>query len=137
MDFNSEGLCLLTPNSVLAQKLAASKLPRYYRVRIHGLITDAKLEGLRAGIYVGGRKQAPIQVKVERSGKTISWLKVVTTDSSSKTMKECFGQVHWDITRTVCVGFGPYSLGNVPAGGAKEMKILPEILDIFRSKSST
>jgi 16S rRNA U516 pseudouridylate synthase RsuA-like enzyme len=82
MDFNSEGLCLLTPNSVLAQKLAASKLPRYYRVRIHGLITDAKLEGLRAGIYVGGRKQAPIQVKVERSGKTGAFSFIQSISSS-------------------------------------------------------
>jgi 23S rRNA pseudouridine2605 synthase len=136
MDFNSEGLCLVTTNSSLARKLVASELPRYFRVRIHGRVTDEKIEGLKTGIYIDGKKQLPIQVKVERTGQTISWLKVVMTNSSSKHMKDCFHKVHWKITRTISVGFGPYSLGKVPAGGAREMAMHVDVLAVYRGNAN-
>ena len=135
MDFNSEGLCLVTTNSVLARTLALSKLPRYYRARIHGLVTESKLEGLRTGIYIDGKKQPPIKVKVERTSGTISWVKVETAESNSRAIKDCFLQVHWNITRMISVGFGPYRLDKLAPGGVKEVKLTADIVALVRGET--
>jgi 23S rRNA pseudouridine2605 synthase len=61
LDFNTEGLCLLSNSGILAKALGSStsNLMRYYRMRVHGLITDSKLDGLKKGMYINGKKQPP------------------------------------------------------------------------------
>ena len=62
LDFNTEGLLLLTNDGGLARAL---ELPdtgwlRRYRVRAHGEVTQAQLDELKNGIEVDGVKYGPI-----------------------------------------------------------------------------
>jgi len=51
LDFNTEGLILITTCGKFARdlELPANTVHRKYRVRVHGLITEQKLSGLRNG----------------------------------------------------------------------------------------
>ena len=51
LDFNTEGLILITTCGKFARdlELPANAVHRKYRVRVHGLITEQKLSGLRSG----------------------------------------------------------------------------------------
>lgn len=51
LEFQIEGLCLVTSSGKLAKLLNSDslKLKKHYRIRIHGLVTESKLSGLRKG----------------------------------------------------------------------------------------
>src|SRR5207237_5667440 len=55
LDLNTEGLLLLTNDGGLARvlELPATGWLRRYRVRAHGRVTQAELDGLRRGVTVG------------------------------------------------------------------------------------
>src|SRR3984957_2890684 len=56
LDFNTEGLLLLTNDGALARalELPATGWLRRYRVRAHGSVTQAQLDSLRSGVTIGG-----------------------------------------------------------------------------------
>jgi ribosomal 50S subunit-recycling heat shock protein len=58
LEFNTEGLLLLTNNGKLAKLLESSEtgMERTFQVKIHGLLTESKLDGLKRGLTVKGVK---------------------------------------------------------------------------------
>lgn len=135
LEFNTEGLCLISNDGEFARVLgsAEAKIIRQFRVRVHGLITDSKLNGLKHGMYIDGKKQPSFDVKIEKTAGTISWLKILTTEINNKVMKNCLEKMYIDITRIIAVGFGPYKLGDLNAGGLIEVKITPELLILLET----
>ena len=63
LDFNTEGLLLLTNDGALARvlELPATGWLRRYRVRAHGAVTQAQLDQLRAGVTVDGIRYEAIE----------------------------------------------------------------------------
>jgi len=56
LEYETEGFCLFTNSGDLAKALVSDpqRFPLRYRVRVHGLITDSKLSGLKKGLFVDG-----------------------------------------------------------------------------------
>ena len=133
LDYNTEGLCLLTDNGVLARCLesVAANLKREYRVRVHGLLTESKLVGLRRGVYVSGKRQKPMDVEIQHTSKTISWIKIATEEASNRTIGNCLKEIHLNVTRMICVGFGPYKLSQIPATGYATVKLTDELSKLY------
>ncbi|WP_339548733.1 pseudouridine synthase, partial [Pseudomonas sp. RA_35y_Pfl2_P32] len=76
LDFNTEGLLLLTNDGGLARTL---ELPdtgwlRRYRVRAHGDVTQAQLDALKDGVEIEGVKYGPIEATLERDQGANVWL---------------------------------------------------------------
>lgn len=67
LDFNTEGLLLLTNDGELARHLEmpANAWPGHYRVRVHGRINAKKLKDLEKGITIEGVKYDSIKVEIE------------------------------------------------------------------------
>ena len=112
LDYMTEGLALLTNHGELARLMESQlELVKHYRVRIHGLITESKLQGLRRGLVINGKKKQGMKVEVQHTSKTITWLKVSTTEKQScKAIQQACKQLYLDVTRLICVGYGPYHL---------------------------
>ena len=84
-------------------------------------------------MYISGVKQPAITASLEKNnGKTISWLKIITAESNFKVVKNCLHSMHLDVTRVICVGFGPYKLDNLPPGAAIRLQVSNDILKIYR-----
>lgn len=58
LDFNTDGLILYSNNGRFARLLSspAVGLTRVFRVKVHGLISESKLDGMKRGMVVGGVK---------------------------------------------------------------------------------
>jgi 16S rRNA U516 pseudouridylate synthase RsuA-like enzyme len=58
LDYEAEGLCLITNSGDLAKALVsdAHSYPIRFRARVHGLITESKLSGLRKGLHLDGKR---------------------------------------------------------------------------------
>ena len=69
LDFDSEGLILLTNDGELADRLTHPRhqVPRTYEVRVFGVPTAETVRRLEAGVPLDGRRTAPARVKVIES----------------------------------------------------------------------
>src|SRR5579863_9195092 len=76
LDFNSEGLLLLTNDGALARRL---ELPstgwvRRYRVRVHGFVDPELLAALARGTTVDGVAYGPIRAALDRQQGANAWI---------------------------------------------------------------
>ena len=76
LEYNTEGLLLLTNNAELARFLndPSNNFERRYRLRIYGKVTDSKIEGFKRGLVIDGIKYAPMQVRVQNQERSNSWV---------------------------------------------------------------
>jgi 23S rRNA pseudouridine2605 synthase len=134
LEFNTEGVCLLTNNGVFSRYLENdASMVREYKVRVHGLITPSKLEGLRRGLLIGGVKYKPLKVEVlpKQTSGTISWLQVVVSENRSKVLRTCFEHLYLKLLRVICTAYGPFKLGKLPPGSATPLTLPPDVAAAF------
>ncbi|GLR86966.1 pseudouridine synthase [Bradyrhizobium iriomotense] len=124
LDFNTEGLLLLTNDGGLARTL---ELPdtgwlRRYRVRAHGEITQAQLDALKNGIEVEGVKYGPIDATLERDQGANVWLVFAIREGKNREVRNVCAHLGLEVNRLIRVSYGPFQLGEVPEGQVDEIK---------------
>lgn len=124
LDFNTEGLLLLTNDGGLARTL---ELPdtgwlRRYRVRAHGDITQAQLDQLKAGIEVEGVKYGPIEATLERDQGANVWLVFAIREGKNREVRNVCAHLGLEVNRLIRVSYGPFQLGEVPEGQVEEIR---------------
>jgi 23S rRNA pseudouridine2605 synthase len=124
LDFNTEGLLLLTNDGALARLLELPQTAwlRRYRVRAHGSVTQATLDGLRAGITVDGIHYGPIEAALDRVQGTNLWLTFAIREGKHREVRNVLGHLGLVVTRLIRVSFGPFQLGELAAGAVEEVR---------------
>jgi 23S rRNA pseudouridine2605 synthase len=123
LDFNTEGLLLLTNDGELkrAMELPANALPRRYRVRVHGTISQRALEALAEGVTVDGVRYGPIDASIERRTGSNLWLAVTLTEGKNREIRKVMEHLGVQVTRLIRVGYGPFALDELPVRGVVEI----------------
>jgi 23S rRNA pseudouridine2605 synthase len=124
LDLNSEGLLLLTNDGALKRKLElpSTGWTRRYRARAHGRIEDKALEPIRKGITVEGEHFQPMEVEIERQQGANVWLTVALKEGKNREIRRALEAVGLVVNRLIRVSYGPFQLGDLPAGGVDEIK---------------
>ncbi len=132
LDFDSEGLLLLTDDGALAHRLTdpAHKLPKTYHVQVEGLPTDMQLAQLRAGVVLNDGPTLPAQAQLithpevwprdppVRTRKTVpdAWLEVVLREGRNRQVRRMTASVGLPTLRLIRVAVGSWSLGGLDPG---------------------
>ncbi|WP_298243244.1 pseudouridine synthase [uncultured Bradyrhizobium sp.] len=124
LDFNTEGLLLLTNDGGLARTL---ELPdtgwlRRYRVRAHGDVTQAQLDELKNGIEVEGVKYGPIEATLERDQGANVWLVFAIREGKNREVRNVCAHLGLEVNRLIRISYGPFQLGEVPEGQVEEIR---------------
>jgi 23S rRNA pseudouridine2605 synthase len=124
LDFNTEGLLLLTNDGGLARAL---ELPdtgwlRRYRVRAHGEVTQGQLDELKKGIEVDGVKYGPIDATLERDQGANVWLVFAIREGKNREVRNVLAHLGLEVNRLIRVSYGPFQLGELPEGQVDEVK---------------
>jgi 23S rRNA pseudouridine2605 synthase len=124
LDINTEGLLLLTNDGGLARvlELPATAWLRRYRVRANGRIDQATLDTLREGITVEGVHYGPIEATLEREQGANAWLMFAIREGKNREIKKVLESLGLRVNRLIRVAFGPFMLGDLPEGTAKEVE---------------
>jgi 23S rRNA pseudouridine2605 synthase len=132
LDFNSEGLLLLTNDGELARRL---ELPttgwlRRYRVRVNGLPHKQHLAELAQGVTIEGVAYGSITATVERSQGDNSWLVVGLREGKNREVRRVMEHLGHQVSRLIRTAYGPFQLGALEPGKVKEVpgKVLKEQL---------
>jgi len=124
LDINTEGLLLLTNDGGLARvlELPATAWLRRYRVRANGRVDQAMLDGLRGGVTVDGVHYGPIEATLEREQGANAWLMFAIREGKNREIKKVLESLGLRVNRLIRVAFGPFMLGDLPEGTAKEVE---------------
>ncbi len=123
LDFNTEGLLLLTNDGALARvlELPATGWLRRYRVRAHGSVTQAKLDELRAGLTVDGIRYGEIEATLDRVQGSNLWLTFAIREGKNREVRNVLGHLGLMVTRLIRISFGPFQLGELAEGAVEEV----------------
>ncbi|NVN85128.1 MAG: pseudouridine synthase [Rhodopseudomonas sp.] len=124
LDFNTEGLLLLTNDGGLARALELPETGwlRRYRVRAHGEVTQAQLDELRKGVEVDGVKYGEIDAKLERDQGANVWLVFAIREGKNREVRNVLAHLGLEVNRLIRVSYGPFQLGELPEGEVEEVK---------------
>ncbi|MGA7806217.1 pseudouridine synthase, partial [Bradyrhizobium sp.] len=124
LDFNTEGLLLLTNDGGLARTLELPETGwlRRYRVRAHGEVTQAQLDQLKQGIEVEGIKYGSIDATLERDQGANVWLVFAIREGKNREVRNVLAHLGLEVNRLIRVSYGPFQLGEVAEGQVEEVK---------------
>jgi 23S rRNA pseudouridine2605 synthase len=127
LDYNTEGLLLLTNNGELARQmeLPVTGLVREYRVRIDGRISDYVIEMLAKGVVVEDMRYKQIEVKRDdkkESGKN-TWITMRITEGKNREIRRVLEHFGYQVSRLIRTKYGKYSLGEMKPGDVMQSDI--------------
>ncbi len=124
LDFNTEGLLLLTNDGALARllELPATGWLRRYRVRAHGAVAQAELDALRGGVTISGIHYAAIEAHLERVQGSNLWLGFAIREGKNREVRNVLAHLGLTVTRLIRVSFGPFQLGELAGGAIEEVR---------------
>ncbi len=133
LDYDSEGLLLLTDNGNLAHRLTdpRHKQPKTYWVQVEGVPAEEKLQALRDGVQLNDGPTLPATVhRLEtppalwprdppvRFRKTVpdAWLAITLREGRNRQVRRMTAAVGLPTLRLVRVSIGAYGLGDLRPG---------------------
>lgn len=123
LDMNTEGLLLLTNDGELkrAMELPSSGIPRTYRARAFGDVTQAQLEELMLGITIDGMHYGRIDANLERRTGRNQWIEMTISEGKNREVRIVLEHLGLEVSRLMRITYGPFELGDLPRGTAVEI----------------
>jgi len=123
LDFNTEGLIVLTTNGALASymEMPKNKWVRKYRARVFGKIDHERLKALENGITIEGIHYGSVKVSVDVEKESNSWLTISLQEGKNREIRNIMEHLGLQVNRLIRVSFGPFVLGNMQIGELREI----------------
>lgn len=124
LDLNTEGLLLLTNDGELkrALELPSSGIPRTYRARTYGEVTQAQLEELIEGVTIEGMHYGKIDANLERKTGRNQWIELTLTEGKNREVRRVLEHLGLEVSRLLRTSYGPFELLDLPRGAAVEIR---------------
>jgi 23S rRNA pseudouridine2605 synthase len=124
LDLSTEGLLLLTTDGELKRQLElpSTGVPRTYRARAYGNVTQAQLEELMLGVEIDGIRYGSINANLERRTGANVWIEMTLTEGKNREVRRVLEYLGLKVSRLIRTSYGPFSLGDMPAGAVDEIR---------------
>jgi len=125
LDYDSEGLLLLTNDGELAQRLThpSCEVDKVYLARVTGNPSNEAIDRLRRGVYMEGdqRKTYPADVRVVRDESLFSDIVVTIHEGRNRQVRRMFDAVGHKVLLLRRIRFGAVELGSLRRGEWREL----------------
>ena len=113
LDFNTEGLLIMTNDGELTQMLAhpSKEHEKEYEVVIDKELSGGRIEKLKSGMIIDGKKTAP--AKVRANGTTVY---ITIHEGINRQVRKMFGALGYTIRNLRRIRVGKVTLGDVQLG---------------------
>jgi 23S rRNA pseudouridine2605 synthase len=119
LDFDSEGLVLLTNDGDTAHRLLHPRygVDREYDVELKEQIDDSALEQLRRGVQLDDGRARAHTVRRKGGNRVVLTLR----EGRKREVRRMFAELGYDVIRLRRVRYGPIRLGDLPTGEWREL----------------
>lgn len=139
LDWDSEGLLLLTDDGALIHALSSpkAKVAKTYRVQVEGIPEDSALESLRRGIVIEGKPTLPAEAGRYPEGDSLpprsvpirvrrqipaTWLTLRIVEGRNRQVRKMTAAVGHPTLRLIRHAIGPFSLEGIEVGAYRELR---------------
>ena len=118
LDYDSEGLLLLTNDGELAHRLAHPRyrVPKNYIVEVRGMPDSLKISRLEKGIALDGKKTAPARIARLSGSVKKTLLRIEIHEGRKREVKRMFEAIGHKVLHLKREGFGGLKLGKLQTG---------------------
>jgi 23S rRNA pseudouridine2605 synthase len=118
LDYDSEGLMLLTNDGAIGQALLHPRyhVPKTYSVKVKGVLSDDEIAQLQRGVDLADGRTAPAIVKKAGKAEANSWIEITIYEGRKHQVKRMFEAVGHPVLKLERIRFGPLALGDLPTG---------------------
>lgn len=123
LDFNTEGLIILTNDGDFTNTVAASKkIPKVYSVKVKGLPTDVAIRKLQRGVRLeDGFKTAPADIKTLRPTDKNGWYEVTLFEGHNQQIRKMFDSIGHSVVKLRRTRIGNISERGLPVGKHRKL----------------
>lgn len=138
LDYDSEGLLLLTSDGKLAHRITHPryKLPKTYLVQVENIPNQSALAQLRRGVIIQGKITRPANAELlstepelfprnppirYRQNVPTAWLKITLREGRKRQVRRMTAAVGHPTLRLIRMAIGPLSLGNLAPGEWRDL----------------
>ncbi|OOV87823.1 pseudouridine synthase [Oceanospirillum linum] len=139
LDYDSEGLLLLTNDGKLQHRIASPdmKLPKTYIIQVEGDITEEALQQLRRGVSLKDGQTRPAKARKidnpefpprnppvrERKNIPTSWVELIISEGRNRQVRRMSAAVGFPTLRLIRTCIGSWKLDNLKIGEHKEIDV--------------
>jgi 23S rRNA pseudouridine2605 synthase len=123
LDFNTEGLLILTNDGAFTNLVASSKkIPKVYEVKVKGLPNANAINKLRRGITLDdGFKTAPAEIKDLKPTDNNAWYEVTLHEGHNQQIRKMFDAVGHSVVKLRRLSIGHVADDKIPIGAYREL----------------
>ena len=153
LDFDSEGLLLLTGDGQLQHRLTdpRHKLPKTYWAQVEGEVSQQALQRLQTGVVLKDGKTKPARAVAipephrlwqrnppirYRANIPTTWIELTITEGRNRQVRRMTAAVGYPTLRLIRCAIGPWSIGNLQPGEHRENTVPHDLLQSSGSKTA-
>ena len=123
LDYDAEGLILLTNDGDLAQQLMhpSHKVWKGYFVKVRGLVKNETLAALRQGPVIEKRKHQQVRIKILHTVNDKTWLEIFLKEGTNRQIKKMLLNLGYPVQKIKRFQVGPISLGDLQSGECRAL----------------
>lgn len=150
LDYDSEGLLLLTDNGALQHRIAhpKHKSDKTYWVQVEGIPSDTAIETLKTGVTLKDGVTLPAKAKVinepllwertppirQRANSPTSWLEIIIREGKNRQIRRMTAAVGLPTLRLIRASIGEWSLEDLQPGQHKIFELKDEPASRIKGK---
>ena len=133
LDYDSEGLLILTTNGELAQHLThpSNEVPKTYLVKVEGRLTEADLNPIRSGIEIDGYVTKKCRAHIVETNKDYTKVELVLREGKNREIRKMFAAIGREVTLLKRTKVGELSLRGLDRGAFR--KLTPAEVEYLKS----
>jgi 23S rRNA pseudouridine2605 synthase len=139
LDFQSEGLIILTNDGDFTQKVAGSKkVAKIYEVKVKGLPNENAINKLRRGVVLDdGFKTAPCEIKILAPTQNNAWYEITLYEGHNQQIRKMFDSVGHSVVKLRRIAIGNIREEKMPIGAHRELtaKEIKELLSPYKKSA--
>lgn len=123
LDYDAEGLLLLTNDGGLAQKVAhpSYSVPKTYLVKVKGLVSEDTLGRLHSGPKIEGRRRRPAKARVLHYLADKTWVEVTLKEGIQHHIKKMFMEFGHRVLKIKRYRIGAVALEDLAPGESRRL----------------
>ncbi|UZW56461.1 pseudouridine synthase [Sphingobium sp. JS3065] len=124
LDMTTEGLLLLTTDGEFKRQmeLPSTGVPRTYRARAFGEVSQNQLEDLFDGLEIDGVRYGQIEANLERRTGRNQWIEMTLTEGKNREVRRILEHLGLQVSRLIRTSYGPFHLGELASGAVEEVR---------------
>ena len=123
LDYDSEGLLILTSDGELAQRLThpSHDVPKTYLVKVEGTLTEAALNPIRSGLEIDGQMTKKCKAHIVETDKSYTKVHVTVTEGRNREIRKLFAAIGKEVTLLKRIKIGELTLRGLDRGACRKL----------------